>query len=94
MIIMMIFNISTSYSHKFSFHYFWRLFEDESDHRVRYLRALIRLDALIMLSLLGLGGILNGHTTCLRNVASFGSLLGLLLGLGFPLAWCLAFAHL
>jgi hypothetical protein len=94
MIIMMIFNMSTSYSHKILLHYFWKSFDYESDLRVRYLRTLIRLGALIMLSLLGTGGILNGHTTCLRNVVSFGSLLGLLLGLGFPLAWCLAFALL
>jgi hypothetical protein len=31
MIIMMIFNMSTSYFHKFSFHYFEDYFDDETD---------------------------------------------------------------
>jgi hypothetical protein len=69
---MMIFNMST-YPHKISFHYFWGLFNDETDLRVRYLRTLISLGAFVMLSLQGFGGILNDHTTCLRNVVSFGS---------------------
>jgi hypothetical protein len=34
--IMMIFNISASYSHKFSFHYFGYYFMTETDLRVRY----------------------------------------------------------
>ncbi len=33
---MMIFNMSTSYFHKNSFHYFEGLFNDETDFRVRY----------------------------------------------------------
>jgi hypothetical protein len=37
MIIMMIFNMSTSYSHKFSFPYFEGLFDDKTNLRVRYL---------------------------------------------------------
>ncbi len=36
-IIMMIFNMSTSYFHKNSFHYFLGLFNDKADLRVRWL---------------------------------------------------------
>jgi hypothetical protein len=34
-IIMIIFNMSASYFHKISFHYFWLLLNDETDLRVR-----------------------------------------------------------
>jgi hypothetical protein len=40
MIIMMIFNMSTSYFHKISFHYFEDYLNDETDFRVRYLEQL------------------------------------------------------
>jgi hypothetical protein len=29
------FHMSTSYFHKFSFHYFWRLFNEETDLRTK-----------------------------------------------------------
>jgi hypothetical protein len=61
-----------------------RMVQDFESLRTHCLRTLTRLSALITLSMLGTRGILDGHTTCLRNVDSFGSLLGLLLGLDFP----------
>jgi hypothetical protein len=61
-----------------------RMVQDFERLRTHCLRTLTRLGALITLSMLGTRGILDGHTTCLRNVDTFGSLLGLLLGLDFP----------
>jgi hypothetical protein len=68
MIIMMIFDMSTSYSHKFSFQYFWGLFNDETDFRVRYLRTWCPHHALFA----------RDGRNIKRSVVSFGSLYCLL----------------
>ncbi len=41
MIIMMIFNMSTSYFHKISFHYFEDYLMTQTDLRVRYIQGLV-----------------------------------------------------